>query len=336
VRASVLGRILGPMSRTLAFGLVLVSLALLPDAAGAQPFRGTGKSAPSPKDKSPTAARSRALDDARRAALEAALVELGKSVKLSKSTKKSITSSTSAWTGSYRIVSEKPDGDGVAIEVEVEVDLARLRKRTETGVTAAAVPLFSLEGVDLDSGCTSVATIRARIEDELVVAGAVGSGGASLKLKATCTVLGPVPHTFEHAARIAIVATSGGITTASAELDGFATSPEEALAAAAAQAAAQLGASLALHRRGRVLLRVSGGRPSVKLRRLERALVQSVPGVSAVELSRVDAQGRVVFSVLGVPDAQTLAQSLQSLQSPGVQTSVTTIEGPDVLAIELH
>jgi hypothetical protein len=328
-----LGTAKGGFPRTLALVLVLAAGALAPDAAAAQPFRGSGTSAPDPKDKTPTAARTRALDKARRAALDAALVELGK---LSKATKKSITANTSAWTGSYRIISESPVGAGVAIEVEVEIDVARLRKRTEAGSTTVAAPLFTLEGVDLDSGCEPSATIRARVEDELVVAGAVGAGGAPLKIEGKCKVLGPVPHTFEHAARIELVASSGGSATATAEVDGFAKTPEEALAAAAAQAASQLGASLALHRRGRVLLRVSGGRPSVKLRRLERALVQSVMGVSAVELSRVDAQGRVVFSVLGVADAQALAQALQSLHSPGVSTSVIAIEGPDVLAIELR
>jgi len=328
---------LGPLRRNLLLGLVLGAGALVPDAAAAQPFRGSGTSAPDAKDKTPTDPRTRALDKARRVALEAALAELGRtSGKLTKSTKKSILANTSAWTGSYRVVSENASGTGVVIEVEVEIDLARLRKRTESGGTTVAVPLFTLEGIDMDSGCEPLATIRARIEDELVVAGAVGTGGAPLRLEAKCKALGPVPHTFEHAARIEVVASSGGVTAAATEVDGFAKSPAEALGAAAAQAAAQLGASLALHRRGRVMLRVGGGRPSVKLRRLERALVQSVMGVSAVELSRVDAQGRVVFSVLGVADAQALAQALQSLQSPGVSTSVTAIEGPDVLAIELH
>jgi hypothetical protein len=328
-----LGTALRGLPRHLALWLVVAAGALAPDAAAAQPFRGSGTSAPDPKDKTTTAARTRALDKARRAALEAALVDLGK---LSKATRKSILASTSAWTGSYRIISEREVDDGVAIEVEVEIDVARLRKRTESPSTTAAVPLFTLEGVDLDSGCEPSATIRARIEDELVVAGAVGTGGPALRITAKCKSLGAVPHTFEHAARIEVVASSGGARTATAEVDGFARSPDEAIAAAAAQAASQLGASLALHRRGRVLLRVSGGRPSVKLRRLERALVQSVMGVSAVELSRVDAQGRVVFSVLGVADAQALAQALQSLHSPGVTTSVTAIEGPDVLAIELR
>jgi hypothetical protein len=318
-----------------ALAWLLGALALAPGAAGAQPFRGAGTSSPEAKDKTPTAARGRALDKARRAALEAALAELGK---LSKSARKSILGNTAAWTGSYRVLSERDAGDGVAIEVEVEVeiDLARLRKRAEGGSTTVAVPLFLLEGVDAGAGCEPKNTLAARIEDELTVAGAVGIEGAALRVTATCTTLGAVPHTFEHAAHVAVVASSGGRTIASAELDGFAKSPAEALAVAAGEAAAQIGASIALHRRGRVLLRVAGGRPSVKLRRLERALLQSVMGVNAVELTSLDERGVVVFSVLGVADAPALAQALSSLQSPGVQASVTAIEGPDVLAIELR
>jgi len=316
-----------------ALAWLLGALALAPGAAGAQPFRGAGTSSPEAKDKTPTAARARALDKARRAALEAALAELGK---LSKSARKSILGNTSAWTGSYRVLSERDAGDGVAIEVEVDIDLARLRKRAEGGSTTVAAPLFLLEGVDAGASCEPKTTLAARIEDELEVAGAVGSEGAALRVTVTCASLGPVPHTFEHAAHVAVVASSGGRTIASAELDGFAKSPQEALTVAVGEAAGKIGAALALHRRGRVLLRVAGGRPSVKLRRLERALLQSVMGVNAVELASLDERGVVVFSVLGVADAPALAQALSSLQSPGVQASVTAIEGPDVLAIELR
>lgn len=320
------------MDLGLALGLV-VGLLLVGGAARAQPFRGAATSAADAKDKTPTAARTRALDKARRAALEAALAELGK---LDKASRKSILGNTSAWTGSYRVLSERTAGDGVTIEVEVEIDLARLRKRAQGDGKSVAAPLFTLGEIDLEAGCEPGATIRARIEDELVVAGAVGSEGPPLRIAATCRSLGAVPHTFEHAAHVEFVATAAGATVATARLDGFGKSPPEALAAAAAEAAAQIGTTVMRHRRGRVMLRVSGGRPSVKLRRLERALLQSVMGVGAVELASIDARGSVTFAVLGAADAATLAQALQSLQSPGVHASVTAVEGPDVLAIELH
>ncbi len=321
-------------SAALAWWLVIVAagVAASPATATAQPFRGAGTSSPDAKDKTPTAARTRALDKARRVALEAALGELGK---LDKSARKAILGNTGAWTGSYRVLSERDVAGAVEIEVEVEIDLARLRKRADGGAKGVAAPLFELEDVDA-SGCEPAATIRARVEDELLVAGAIGPEGAPLRIAAKCTYLGAVPHTFEHAARVELSATAGGRAIASAKLEAFATSEAEAIGTAAADAAAQLGAALAMHRRGRVMLRVVGGHPAVKLRRLERALLQSVMGVQAVELARIDGRGAVVFAVLGVPDAQALAQALQTLQSPGVQASVTAIEGPDVLAIELR
>lgn len=332
------GSTYGRASRTqraaLAWWLAIVAtgIAAVPSAASAQPFRGAGTSSPDAKDKTPTAARTRALDKARRVALEAALAELGK---LDKSARKSILGNTGAWTGSYRVLAERDVAGAVEIEVEVEIDLARLRKRTDGGAKGVAAPLFQLEGVD-GTGCEPAATIRARVEDELLVAGAIGPEGAPLRIAARCTYLGPVPHTFEHAARVELSATAGGRPIASARLESFAGSEAEAIGTAAAEAAAEIGASLAVHRRGRVMLRVVGGRPAVKLRRLERALLQSVMGVQAVELARIDGRGAVVFAVLGIADAEALAQALLTLQSPGVQASVTAIEGPDVLAIELR
>ncbi|MBC8068774.1 MAG: hypothetical protein IAG13_10615, partial [Deltaproteobacteria bacterium] len=76
--------------------------------------------------------------------------------------------------------------------------------------------------------------------------------------------------------------------------------------------------------------------PAARLRRFERALVQSVMGVAKVELARVDAKGNVVLSVHGPSDAPSLAQALGTLSAPGVKTQVLAVEGPDALSIELH
>jgi len=307
-----------------------------PAAAAAQPYRGSGTSAPEPKDKSPGAVRQRALSKARRAALELAIGQLeSQSGKLGKSEKKAVMSASDAWTGSYRVLSERDEGDGVAIEVEVEIDVARLRKKVAGAPSSDAKPLFMLEAIELGDGCGD-RTAKARVEDELVVGRAVAQGGAPLRVTVTCTPLGPVPHTFVHVARAVVEAKSDARVVARSSIDSVGGDPEAAMTAAIAEAAQAVAATAALHRRGVVALRVAGARPAARLRRLERALVQSVMGVAKVELARVDAKGNVVLSVHGPSDAPTLAQALGSLDAPGVKAQVLAVEGPDALSIELH
>lgn len=323
--------------RPLGVGLAIAVgwLGLAP-AAAAQPFRGTGSSAPDPKDKTPGAVRQRALSKARRAALDLALAEIqSESGKLGKAEKKSVLSASDAWTGAYRVLSEKSEGEGIAIEVEVDIDVARLRKKVAGAPSSDAKPLFTLEGVELGDGCGD-RTASARVEDELVVGHAVDKGGAPLSVSVACTPLGPVPHTFVVAARAVLEAKSEGRVVARASIDSFGGDAESAMLAAIAEAAQSVAASAALHRRGVVSVRVQGALPAARMRRFERALVQSVMGVSKVELARLDGKGNVVLSVHGPSDAGALAQALGSLSAPGVKAQVLAVEGPDALAIQLN
>jgi hypothetical protein len=304
-----------------------------PRAAAAQGYRGAGSSAPEPKDKTPGAVRQRALSQARRAALELALAELGK---VGKPERKSVLAASDAWTGAYRVLSERNEGASVSIEVEVEIDLARLRKKIAGAPASSAKPLFTLDAVELADACGSDRDRRARVEDELVVGHAVEAGGAPLRVSVACTALGPVPHTFVFAARAVVEASSEGRVVARAAVDSFGGDVDAAMLAAIAEASQSVAASAALHRRGVVAVRVAGARPAARLRRFERALVQSVMGVAKVELARVDANGNVVLSVHGPSDAPSLAQALGSLSAPGVKTQVLAVEGPDALSIELH
>ncbi|HWB79348.1 MAG TPA: hypothetical protein VG755_30510 [Nannocystaceae bacterium] len=318
-----------PLGLGLAFGVGWLALA---PAAAAQPFRGTGASAPDPKDKTPAAVRQRALSKARRAALELALGELGK---IGKAEKKSVLSATDAWTGAYRVLSEKNEGESVAIEVEVEIDVARLRKKVAGAPASDAKPLFTLAAVELGDNCGD-RTAVARVEDELVVGHAVDKGGAPLTVSVACTPLGPVPHTFVVAARAVLEAKSEGRVVAQASIDSFGGDAGSAMQAAIAEAAQSVAASAALHRRGVVSVRVQGALPAARMRRFERALVQSVMGVSKVELAGVGGKGNVLLSVHGPSDAPALAQALGSFSAPGVKARVLAVEGPDALAIQLE
>ncbi|MBC8071015.1 MAG: hypothetical protein IAG13_22010, partial [Deltaproteobacteria bacterium] len=173
-------------------------------AAWAQPYRGSATSAPEPKDKTPGAVRQRALSKARRAALELALAEVGK---VGKTERKSALAASDAWTGAYRVLSERAEGESVAIEVEVEIDVARLRKKVAGVPASSAKPLFALGSIEAVDACGSD-RVRQVVKDELTGAQAITEGGAPLQISISCTPLGPVPHTFVLAARAVVEATS--------------------------------------------------------------------------------------------------------------------------------
>ncbi len=324
-------------------GAVLSLLALVPATAAAwEPFAGAGSSTPAAKDKTPQAVRQRALGKARRAALEAALAELAGSGAgaIDKAARKAVLAAADSWTGAYRVIAERSDGDAVTIEIEADIDLARLRKRLVAAPASADGAMYGTPTIEVEGDCGEPALARTRVEDELSAAGAIGKDGAPLQLSLSCTRLGAVPHTFQFASRVELVARSGGHTLATATLSGFGVAVAAADGAAIAEAAGVVGASLAQHRRGVVSLQVLGARPASKLRRLERALLQSVPGVTAVELARVGSGGRVVLRVVGAPPgdapAQALAQALQSLARTGLAMAPPVVEGPDALVLELQ
>lgn len=314
--------------------IVAIALAAWSSIANAQPFRGTGEAKADGKSESTAATlRTRALDRARKSALEAALGELGK---IDKATRKAVLGKPAAWTGSYRVIAENATTDAVALEIEVEIDLERLRKRAagappSTGTT----PRYTLGDIELGAGCDPDVAVRARVEDEVMVSGAVGKSGARLDVTITCKALGAVPHTFEHGARVEVTGKSQGRTVSQARADGFARSPEDAIVAAVGDATLEVASTLARQPSGRVMVRVVGVRPAIKLRRFERALSQSVAGVTRVELTRVDGKSAIV-TVYGPSDASALAAAISTLSSPGATPTVAAVEGPDVLAVELR
>lgn len=325
----------GPRVRWAALAGALASaiVGLAPREAAADPFRGQGSAERSEKDKGPGAVRTKAIAKARKAALQAAVGTLGKTDKAART---QVLAASDAWTGAYRVLSERDGADAIEVEVEVDIDLARLTKRLTQSAPSELVPLFSIGSRTLADACGETASVRTRIDDELAALGAVGSTGKSLALTARCTALGAVPNTTLLAARVELVGAIDGRVQAMGEATAFAVDGEAAMAAAIGQAAGALGAKLSQHRKGQVLLRVRGAQPVQRLVRLERALVQSVLGVAAVELGGVDGTKTVVLRVRGPADAEALARALESLQAAGVRVARVAVEGADEVAIELQ
>lgn len=315
--------------RALLAGVIAAGLAGR-DAA-AEPFVGQGSAERSAKE--PAAARTKAIARARKAALQAALATL---TKTDKAARTQLLRTSDAWTGAYRVLAERDGPDTISVEVEVDIDLARLTKRVTVAAPSELVPLFSIGRATVADSCGVAGDVRARINDELIALGGIGSGGQPLELTVRCTAMGAVTNTTQFAARVELVGTAGGRTQALGDATAFAVDPQAAMAAAIGQAAGELGTKLARHRRGQVLLRVRGAQPAVRLVRFERALVQSVVGVISVELGGVDGTKTVLLRVRGPADAQALARALESMHAPGVHVGPAAVEGADDVAIALQ
>jgi hypothetical protein len=321
----------GHATRAVALALALAA----PSAAHAivAPYKGAGEVAVG-DDGNASAARGKALAKARKAALEAALAEITGPV--DKAAKKAVLKSADAWTGAYRVLAERTEAGKVVLEVEVDVDVARLRKRLTQAPSVGSQPLYRVEAIDVGDGCGDERSIGTRVEDELEAGGATAKDGAPVRLRVECKALGAVPHTFLHAARVELVAEADGRPIAKIDHDGFAADVPASLATAVSEAAGELAGKLAVHRRGTVAVRVEAALPAARVRRLERALEQSVVGVARVELTRVHPGGSIVLRVHGQLDAAALGQALEQLQTPGLRAFVIALEGPDALAIRLQ
>ncbi len=316
--------------------MIVVALGLLAGPAAAAPVRGSGKATASETKKpSITRARSRALRRARRAALQSALGSVGGSV--DPKARKAVLGAAEAWTGAYRIISESNDGDAVQIEVEADIDLVRLTKRVQRADKSAGKPAFVLGRIDVAPECGAAESVTEAVHSELVGQGAavLEGKGAVLDLSLECNALGPVHHTYLHAAQVTVAATVEGQAITQLRAPAFATSPLEAMAAGVDTALIDLGESLATRRRGHVRVRVRSPLPSARVRRLEVAMRNSVLGVSGVEVTGIE-RGVVELRVRSSLTAKTLAKRLTALRLPGFSLSVVDVEPPDALTIALE
>lgn len=335
------GRRVRRIAQTLgAFALVLAGTIPVAQAA---PVRGVGK-ATAAETKTPNLAqaRVRALRRARRAALEAALSQV--TAPVDPAARKAVLGATEAWTGAYRILSERSDGEAVDLEVEVEIDLVRLTKRVAKRQGDGGRPRFRLGAVGASERCGDADAVAAVVRTELsgqgavVLDGAGGKGAAKapvLDVALDCRPLGPVRHTYLQAVQVTVTATSGGDPVAELTVPEFATTPPEATAAGIQRALTDAASRLVAQRTGHVRLRVQSPLPSVRVRRLETALRNSVLGVDEVEVGALS-RGVVELHVRGELTAKALARSLSSLTLPGFSLTVVDVDPPDALTIRLE
>lgn len=315
-------------------GCIAVAVWLRAGDAHAEPFRARGEASVEELGKEATIdrARVRAVHRARLDALNTALETL--QTEIDRAAKKQVFGAADAWTGAYRIVGQSVAGGTVAVELEVDIDLPRLAKRLMPRPVTKSEPLYAAPDVRADGSCPQPDT---SMLDQLVARGAVRErGGEPLQLRVRCQGLGPVPHTFVHAARVELTATAGGRTIAEFREPGLGAGEPEAVGQALQRALDGLGAALSQHREGQIELRVESPLPAARVRRLERVIRESVLGVVNTEVVGLAPDGAVVLRVGGQLQADALARRLEALSFPGFSLTIVDVEGTDALTVRLR
>lgn len=317
-----------------ALTLALLAICAAPASVAAAPYVARGEAELGQgKAASPVAARRAALLRARRSALETALAEV--SAPVDQDARKAVFGALEAWTGAYRVLSESTRGGLVAVEVEVEIDAHRLAKRVARRQARPTTPMFVRGDVEIEGECGHAPAQY--VVEELAAMGALARGGAgdTLDLRVRCRPLGLVRHTFVHAARVELEAVSSDVPVARAISHGFARDDLGAVSGALQRAIGDLAPKLGAHRHGELVVRVRSPLPSARIRRLERAMRESVLGVEDVQVGGLEPDGSVVLRVAGELRSDTLARELEALSLPGFSLTIARIDGPDALTIRL-
>ncbi len=308
------------------------ALAALPSMASiaamrmvAAPFAGTGHAAIG-GEVDGLRARDQALERARKAALEAAIQQLGA---VDPAARKQVLAAPGVWTRSYRVLRQDDDGATATAVVSVEIDTARLAKTLSGPAAGTATPspgVHVLPGLELkSSGCP--ASLEVDLKRALVTAGVVrdvaaGSAGPVLAGSLQCTALGVVSYPRQTAVRAALALRAPDAAAATTWVaTGFGEDPQAAASDALGGAGGLLGQVAKVMSGGTdrgVQLKISAPWPAARVRRLERALRDSVVGVRSVSVASVASDGAVTLRVDGALTAPELHARLAAVQVPGV------------------
>ncbi len=297
------------------------------EVALAAPFAGTGHAAIA-GEVDGLKARDQALERARKAALEAAVDQIGAG---DPAARKQVLAAPTVWTRSYRVLRQDDDGATATAVVSVEIDTARLGKALAAPGAAAASPgttssIVVLPGLELASkGCPP--SLEGELKKALVGAGVVrdvgaGSAGPVLAASLQCDALGMVSYPRQAAVRAVLALRPPGAAPSILTATGFG----EDAPTAAGDALTGLMGQVAKTMPGRtdpgVRLQISTPWPAARVRRLERALRDSVVGVQSVAVVGVGSDGAVTLRVEGGLTAPELQARLATVQVPGASLIV--------------
>jgi len=320
--------------RTTAFAAALaVLVAISGGDALAAPFAGTGHAGIG-GNVDGLKARDQALERARKVALEAAIEQLGAS---DPTARKQVLAAPNVWTRSYRVLRQDDDGATATAVVSVEIDTARLAKALAApgAATPASSSLVVLPALELRlSECPPA--LEGELRRALVAAGVVrdvaaGSAGPVLSASLECRKLGTVSYPRQVAVREALQLAG----SAPAVVTGFGEDAQAAASDAMTRLIGVVTRDLARPPEG-LAIRVAAPWPAARVRRLERALRDSVVGVQSVRVSSIASDGAVTLQVEGGLTAEELQARLPAVQVPGASLVVGEVESSHVVHIRLQ
>ena len=321
------------MQRTVFPAALGVMLAISAANALAAPFTGTGHAAIS-GDVDGLKARDLSLERARKLALEAAIEQIGAS---DPAARKQVLAAPNNWTRSYRVLRQDDDGATATAVVAVEIDTARLAKALAApGAPASAGGgLVLLPTLELRSA-ECPAALAGELRRALAAAGVVrdvaaGSVGPVLAASLQCRKLGVVAYPRQTAVRVELQLQGAAPAVAT----GFGEDDQAAAGDAMTGLIGQVTRNMSSKPDG-VALRVAASWPAARVRRLERALRESVVGVSAVSVASVGSDGAVTLRVEGGVTAEELHARLPAVQVPGATLVVGEVESSHVVHIRLQ
>ena len=288
----------------------------------AAPFAGTGHAAIGDKVDA-LKARDQALERARKAALEAAMEQLGAG---DPAARKQVLASPAVWTRSYRVLRQDDDGATATAMVSVEIDTARLGKvlAGALGSPAPATNMTLLPGLVVNnSGCP--ASAEAELRRALLGIGAIrdvapGSAGPVLAASLQCAAPASLSYPKVTAVRgeLGLEGRGGAApTVGTVRATGLGEDAQAAAADALAGLIAQVTKGMSSGTDGALQVKISAPWPAARVRRLERALRESVVGVVGVTVAGVGSDGAVTLRIDGGLTPQELQERLAGVQVPG-------------------
>jgi peroxiredoxin len=319
--------------RSTAFVAALAALVAISGGnALAAPFAGTGHAGIGGSVDG-LKARDQALERARKVALEAAIEQLGAS---DPAARKAVLAAPAAWTRSYRVLRQDDDGATATAVVSVEIDTARLAKALAApGAASPTSSLVVLPALELRMNECPPA-LEGELRRALVAAGVVrdvapGSAGPVLSASLECRKLGTVSYPHQVAVHESLQVAGAAPVVAT----GFGEDAQAAASDAMSRLIGVVTRDMAKKPDG-LAIRVAAPWPAARVRRLERALRDSVVGVQSVRVASIASDGAVTLQVEGGLTAEELQARLPAVQVPGASLVVGEVESSHVVHIRLQ
>lgn len=323
-----------PVARLCVACLFALAGALASAHVQAAPFGGTGH-APIDGKTDNLKARGQALERARKQALEAALEQMGP---LDPAVRAKILGEAAVWTRSYRVLQQGDDGATATAVVSVEIDTARLSKALALPAAPTKTEAPTLAGVQ-DEGCPS--GTAETLAQKLIAAGLLrdGRGGtissaSARTLELRCRELGPVE--YPRGVVVAVSLALRGANEARSTVVGFGADAAAATAEATGRLYGHVAPTLSVQTAAGLKLRLAAPWPAARVRRLEKAISESVIGVQGVRVASVGGDGSVTLQIEGPLTAAELHERLSSVQVPGTTIVDLEVEAPDVVVARLQ